>query len=199
VLTGSGNSSTLVYVLLTGGARVPRRTGAGSLPCHWVGVTPGSRVAGVPQTLVFQVAQEPSLTKGTLALIATDFVMAGSSIKAWTSSTIIFVLFTVLPNKPVDTDALVPPLRVLTGAVVLAGVVQGALVHIFQAVATLPVSRALASVGVDTIHTPSSILANIASTVINILLTVPARESIRTGAVVLVFPGRRAKAPIFTR
>lgn len=48
VFTGSGNPSTLVNILFTCGACVPRRTGAGSLPCHGVCVTSCSWVARVP-------------------------------------------------------------------------------------------------------------------------------------------------------
>jgi len=112
--------------------------------------------------------------------------MAGTSIEARTSSTIILVLLAILPNKSVHTDALVTTLCVLAGAVVLAGIVQAALINIFQTVTTLPVSRALAGIGVDTVHTSSTILAQISSTVIDIFLAVPSLESIRTGAVVLV-------------
>lgn len=44
----------------------------------------------------------------------------------------------------------------------------------------------MAGIGVYTIHTPSTILTHIASTVVNIFLAVPTLESIGTGAVVLV-------------
>jgi len=112
--------------------------------------------------------------------------MAGTSIEARTSSTIILVLLAILPNKSVHTNTLVTTLCVLAGAVVLAGIVQAALINIFQAIATLPVSRALASIGVDTVHTSPTVLAQISSAVIDIFLAVPTLESIRTGAVVLI-------------
>jgi len=57
MLTRGGYSCTLVYILLTCGACIPRWAGTGPLACHWVGVTPCSGVAGVPQTLIFQVAE----------------------------------------------------------------------------------------------------------------------------------------------
>lgn len=198
MLTRSSNSCTLINILLTGGACVARRTGAGSLPSHRVGVTSGSRVARVPQTLIFQVAEKTSLPKRTLALIPPNLVMAGTSIETRASCTVIFVLFTILANKPVNTDALVSTLRILASAMVLARIVQGALVNIFQAVATCPVGRALAGIGVSSIDTPPTILAQIAFTVVNVLLAVPTLESIRAGAIVLIVSCSSAKASIFT-
>lgn len=123
MLTRSGNTSTLVYILLTCGACVPWWAGAGSLPCHRVGITPGPRVARIPQTLVLQVAEQSSLSRGTFALIAPNLVMTSSSVQTRISCTVVFVLLAVLPNKPIHTNTLVTTFCVLAGAVVLAGVV----------------------------------------------------------------------------
>lgn len=57
----------------------------------------------------------------------------------------------------------------------------------------------MAGIGVHSIHTSSSILANTASTVVNIFLAVPTLESIRAGAVILIVSRSSAKAPVFTR
>jgi len=57
MFTRGGCSCTLVYILLACSACIPWWASAGPLACHWVGVTPCSRVAGVPQTLIFQVAE----------------------------------------------------------------------------------------------------------------------------------------------
>jgi len=124
--------------------------------------------------------------------------MAGTSIEARTSSTIIFILFTILPDKPVNTNTLVSTLCILAGTMVLAGIIQAALINIFQTVATLPVSWALAGIGVDTIHTPPTILAQISTTVIDIFLAVSTLESIWTRAVVLVLSSLGTESTILT-
>ena len=60
---------------------------------------------------------------------------------------------------------------------VLAGVGQGALVHIIQAVLAAPVVRAGAVVGVDSVNTNSAILTEIATTVIDVDLAVLSTET----------------------
>jgi len=198
VFARSGHSCTLVNILLTRGACIPWWTGTSPLSCCRVGVTPSSWVAGVPQTLILQVAQKTCLSKRTLALISTNLIMAGTPIKARTPCAVIFVLFAILSNKPVDTNTLVSTLCILTGSMVLAGIVQTALINIIQAVTPRPVWRTLAGIGVNTVHTPTAILAQISSTVIDIFLAVMALESIRAGAIVLIFPSLSAQSTIFT-
>lgn len=82
------------------------------------------------------MAKKASFPKRTLALVPPNLVKTSTSIKTGASSTVIFVIFTILANKPVNTDTLVSSLRILASAVVLARIVQGTLVNIFQAVAT---------------------------------------------------------------
>lgn len=144
------------------------------------------------------MAEKSSLSTRTFTFIASNLVVTSTSIKARASSTIILVLFTIFANKPIYTDTLIPSLSVLASPMVLTRIVQCTLINIFQTIASLPVCWALASVGVHSINTFPSILANIASTIIYVLLAVATLEAIRAGAVVLVFPCRGAQASVFT-
>ena len=58
--------------------------------------------------------------------------MAGAPIVARVASAVVLVLVAVLPNKAIDTDALVSPLGVLTGPCVLTRVRNRALVNILH-------------------------------------------------------------------
>ena len=83
----------------------------------------------------------------------------------------------VRPAKPAGANTIVATLGVAAGRLVLAGIVQGALVHVLQAVLTAPVVRTGTVVGVDAVHTDSAILAEIATAVINVDLTVLSTET----------------------
>ena len=118
------------------------------------------------------MAQQTRLPRRTLAEEAADTVVAGATVQAVALHTVVLVRLAVLADVTVDADALVAALGVLAGAVVLAGVGVGALVHVLGAVAALPVGRAAAGVGADTIHTGGPVLAKIARAVVDVLLTV---------------------------
>ena len=83
----------------------------------------------------------------------------------------------VPPDETVDADALVSTLGVLTGAVVLAGVGGGALVHVQRAVLAGPLFRAAAGVGVHAIHALPAVLTQVAVAVVDVDLAVVPRES----------------------
>ena len=177
MFAGRGDPGTLVNILL---ALLPSQAGgagAGPLSRHLVGVAPGSGVAGVDQALVVQVADEAGLPLGALTLVPANFVMAGPTVQTGGDGAVVLVLLAVLPDEAVDTDTLVAALRVLAGPVVLAGIVQGALVHIVQAVLAGPVVRAGTVVGVDSVNTNPSILTEIATAVINVDLAVLSTET----------------------
>ena len=177
MFAGRGHPGTLVNVLL---ALLPSQaggTGAGPLASHLVGVAPSPGVAGVDQALVVQVADQARLPLRTLTLVAANLVVAGPAVQAGRDAAVVLVLLAVLPDEPVDTGALVAALGVLAGPLVLAGIVEGALVHVLQAVLTAPVMRTGTVVGVDSVHTHSAILTEIATAVINVDLAVLSTET----------------------
>ena len=103
--------------------------------------------------------------------------MANTAIETVALHTVVFVLLAIPPNVTVHTDTLIAALRVLAGAVVLAGVLLGALVHVPGAVLAGPVGRAAAAVGVDTVLTGGAVLTQVPRTVVNILVTVVSGET----------------------
>lgn len=178
VLTGGeGPSPALVNVLVTLLAPEARRAGAGPLASHLVGVTPRSGLTGIDDTLVIQVTQQPRLPVGTHALVLAHLVHAGASILTGIDLAVVLILLTVGTLESIDTDALIASLGVAAGPVVLAGVVEGALVHVLQTVSTGPVWGTLAGVSVDTIDTGSVILTNVSLAIINIDFTVRSGKS----------------------
>ena len=177
VFTRSGSSSTLVNVLVTVFSFQTRRTGAGPLSGHLVGVAPGSWFAGIDVALVVQVANEASLAKWTLALVFANLVHAGSSRQARIDSTVVLVLLTVWSDETIDTDALVASFSVSASAMVLTGIVEGTLIHIVQTISAGVVGRTLTGVGIDTVNTDATILTNIAFTIINVYFTSGSSES----------------------
>ena len=178
VLTGGeGPGPALVYVLVTLLAPEAGRAGAGPLASHLVGVAPGPGLAGVDDTLIIQMTQQPRLPVRTHALVLAHLVHAGAAILAGVHLAVVLVLFTVGALESVDTDALVASLCVATSPVVLAGVVEGTLVHVLQTVSTGPVWGTLAGVSVDTIDTGSVILTNVSLAIIYIDFTVRSGKS----------------------
>jgi hypothetical protein len=103
--------------------------------------------------------------------------MTNSAIETVALHTIILIRLAVPADVSIHTDALVAALRVLAGAVVLAGVLLAALVHILGAVLAAPVGRAAAGVGVDTVHTGGAVLAQVTRAVVNVLLAVVAGKA----------------------
>lgn len=196
---GGGPGPALVNILVTLLAPEAGRAGAGPLAGHLVGVAPRPGLTRVDHALVIQVTQQTSLPVGTHALVLPHLVHAGAAVLAGVHRAVVLVLFTVGALESVDTDALVASLGVATSPVVLAGVVEGALVHVLQTVTTRPVGGTLAGVGVDTIHTGSAILTNVSVAVIDIDFTVRSSKSTGTGAVVLVSAGLGAHSSVITR
>jgi len=177
MFTGRPHPPALVDVLVTSGAGVTRGAGADRLAGDLVRVAAGAHIARVPCALVLQVAEETCLAWWAFALVTANFVVTGAAVLARTVGAFIRVQFTVHSFKSVDTDALVAALSVLAGAVVLARLGGGALVHILPAVLPCPVDRAVAGVGVHPINTLAPMLAKVASAVISVHLAVPPLKS----------------------
>ena len=177
MFTRRGHPGTLVNVLVTLLPLQAWRTGAGPLARHLVGVAPGARVAGVDQTLVVQVTQEARLAPGTLALVSPHLVVTSPSVLTRRDTAVVLVLLAVLPDEAVDADTLVAALGVLTSPVVLAGIVEGAFVHVIETVETSPVVWTGTIVSVDSINTNTAIHTEIPFTVINVDLAVLSSKS----------------------
>ena len=174
---GGARARALVDVLVAVIALEAGRAGAGALARHLVGVAPRPGLAGVDVALVVQVAHQPRLPRRTLALVLADLVDAGAAVLALVHGAVVLVLLAVLPDEAVDADALVAALGVAAGAVVLARVVDGALVHVLEAVAAGPAGRALAGVGVDAVHAGSAVLTHVSSAVVDIDFAVGSGKS----------------------
>ena len=177
MFTRRGHPGTLVNVLVTLLPLQAGRAGAGPLARHLVGVAPGARVAGVDQTLVVQVTQEARLAPGTLALVSPHLVVTSPSVLTRRDAAVVLVLLAVLPDEAVDADTLVAALGVLTSPVVLAGIVEGAFVHVIETVETSPVVWTGTIVSVDSINTNTAIHTEIPFTVINVDLAVLSSKS----------------------
>ena len=172
MLAGRPHSPALVNVLVACGAGEAGGAGADRLAGDFVCVAAGTHIAGVPCTLVLQVAEETCLAWWTFALVTANLVVTGAAILTGTVGTLIRVEFAVHSFKSVDTDALIATLSVLAGAVVLARLGGSALVDILAAVVPCPVDRAVARVGVDPIHALATMLAEVAAAVVPVHLAV---------------------------
>jgi len=199
MFAGCPHPPTLVDVLVTCGTGIARGAGADRLARDLVCVATGAHIAGVPCTLVLQVAEETCLAWWAFALVAANLVVAGAAILTGTVGTLIRIEFAVHSFKSVDTDALVATLGVLAGAVVLARLGGGALVDILPAVFPCPVDRAVTGVGVHPVHTLAPMLAKVASAVVPVHLAVFALKSYRTVTLVSIGSNLIASSPILAR
>ena len=177
MLTGRPPRPALIDVLIACGSGVARGAGADRLAGDFVCVAAGTHIAGVPCTLVLQVAKETCLAWWAFALIPANLVVAGAAILTGTVGTFIRVEFAVHSFKSVDTDALITTLGVLAGAMVLARLGGGALVDILPTVFPSPVDRAVTGVGVHPVHTLAPMLAKVTSAVVPVHLAVSTLKS----------------------
>ena len=118
------------------------------------------------------MAEQTSLPWRTFTEVSANTVVAGSSVQTHFLLTVVLVRLAVVSDVAIDTNTLVAPLGVLTGSVVLTGVVVSTLVHVPGTVPVRPVVLALAGVRADTVHTCPSVLAQVAFAVVYILVTV---------------------------
>lgn len=111
--------------------------------------------------------------------------MAGGPVVTSCTGAVVNVLTAVITRPPVDADAVVAAMGVVARSSILARIGhQLTLVHIFSAVLTCVMRGALAIVGVHSIHTHTTILAAVAWTVINVVLTVLTCEAWQAATII---------------
>ena len=123
------------------------------------------------------MAEETCLAWWTFALVSTNLVMASAAILTGAVGALIRIEFAVDSFKSVDTDALIAPLGVLAGAVILARLGGGTLIDVCAAILSCPVDRAVTGVGVHPVNALAPMLTKMASTVVPVHLAVPALKS----------------------
>lgn len=104
------------------------------------------------------MAKKARLSRWTYAIVSTDKIDTGAAVHTRLINTIVLVCLAVVANIAVDTDTLVSTLCILTGAMVLAGIVSYTLVHVLAAVPALPVDRTFAGIRVNSINTGGPVL-----------------------------------------
>lgn len=101
------------------------------------------------------------------------------------TGTVVDILAAVITRPPIDADTVVAAVSVVARPSILTCVGhQLTLVHIFSAVLACVMRWALAVVGVHPVHTHTTILAVVAWTVINVVLTMLTCEAWQAAAVV---------------
>lgn len=132
----------------------------------------------VANTRVVHLTEYTSFANRTFTYKGCNSVVAGGSMHAGCTSTIIYVLTTVVSTPAIDTDAVIASVDVEAGPSILTGIwLQLTLIHIFCTKLTCPLRCASAVVGVHSIHTDASILTFMFRAVINVCLTVFSTES----------------------
>lgn len=131
-------------------------------------------MAWLPQTHVFQVAQEACASRWAEAGEGAHTVDAGGPQGTGGRRTVIQVLVTVLTAPATHTHAVKATSRVPAGATVSAarGTLGFALIYVFRAVPALPRLGAEAGVGAQPIPAGGPVLTLVPDTVIWIHLTV---------------------------
>lgn len=138
-----------------------------------VGVTLRALSTGITDTRVVSMAQQTCLSMRADTDERGNAVDACGAMAASSCSTVIDVFRAVGATPAVNAHADVATDQVAACASVLASVwLQTTLVHIFCAVLASPLWGALTVVGVDSVHTGSSIGTLMAWAVINVVLTV---------------------------
>lgn len=99
--------------------------------------------------------------------------MAGGPMEAHSRGAVINILTAALTRPAIDTHTAVATQRVEARAPVVASIgLQLTLVHILRAELACPLRRALAVVGVDTIHTCPPVETSVPWTVVHVHFTV---------------------------
>lgn len=138
-----------------------------------VGVTVRAFLTWVADAGVVQLAQKSCASMGAFAVERSYTVMTGGSVVACSTCAVIDVLTAIVSSPAVHTHTLVAAISVVARAAILAGVWhQLALINVLCAELTCKFRFTLAVVGVDSIHTRSSILALMTRTVINVVVAV---------------------------
>lgn len=153
MLTRIGTNGTLVHVLVASSTCETRWTGADGPAIHWVSVTDSILVTGVADTSIVQMTQKSSFAHGAGTVKRGHTVVASGPVEAHSRGTVINILTAALARPAIDTHTTVATQCVEAGAPVVASVgLQLALVHVLRTELACPLRRALAVVGVDTVH-----------------------------------------------
>lgn len=178
VLARVGTNAAFVSVDVAGAAYIPRCTVTVKHATDGVGVTLRTLSAGVTDTGVISMAEQACLSVGAEADERRHAVDACGACAARSCRTVVDVYRAVGSTPAVNAHADVAAEQVAAGTAILASVwLQTTLVHIFGTVLTSPLWWALAVVGVDSVHTGSSIGTLMTGAVINVALTVSPVET----------------------
>lgn len=189
--------AAFVSVDVAGAAYVSRRTVTVEHATDRVGVTLRALSTGVTDTGVISMAEQTCLSVGAETDKRCNTVDARGASAACRCSTVIDVLRAVGPTPPINAHTDIAADQVAAGTSVLASVwLQATLIHIFCAVLASPLWRALAVVGVDSVHTGSSIGALMTGAVVNVVLTVSPIETWKAVARVAGFRALVAGASV---
>lgn len=174
-----------VHALVAGGA------GAGVGAVDGAGVADCVRVAWVRGAGVVQVAQQARFAGAAAADEAADAVDAGRPVEACRVRAVVLVDAAVGTDPAVHANARVPAEGVRArGAVLTDRRPRQALVHIVLAVLARVVAAAGTPVRVDPVDALAAVLAQVARTVVDVLLAVDALES---------YPKQNDKTKIISR
>lgn len=197
MLARVGTNAAFVSVDVAGAAYISRWTVTVEHATNGVGVTLRALSTGVTDTGVISMAEQTCLSVGAKTDKRRNTVDARGAWAACSCSTIIDVFRAVGSTPAVNAHTDIAANQVAAGPSILASVwLQTTLVHIFCTALTCPLWRALAVVGVDAIHTGSSIGTLMTGTVINVVLTVSPVEAWKAVARVAGFRALVAGASI---
>lgn len=178
VLTRVGANAAFVSVAVAGVAHVSWRTVAVEHATDGVGVALRALSARVTDAGVVSVAKQTCLSVGAEADERGNAVDAGGARRARGCGAIVDVFRAVGSAPAVYTHTHVAAKQVAAGPSVLASVwLQATLIHILCTVLTGPLWRALAVVGVDSVHTGSSVGTLMTGAVVDVVLTVSPVET----------------------
>lgn len=154
MLTRVGTNGTLIHILVTRPACEARWTGADGPAVHRVRVADSILVTGVADAGVIQMTQKSSFAHGAGTVEGGHTVMAGGPMEAHGRGTVINILTAALACPAIDTHTAVATQRVEASTPIVASVgLELTLVHVLRTELACPLRRALAVVGVDTVHT----------------------------------------------
>lgn len=182
VLTGVGAYAALISVVVAGGPSISRWTVTVEHTSNGVGVTLRALSAGITDAGIIKMAEQTCLSVRTHADEGCNTVYACGALAACSCCTVINVFRAVRSTPTIDAYTDIAAGQVAAGTSVLTGVwLQPALIHVLCAVLTSPLWRTLTVVGIDPIHTGSSIGTLVIRAVVDVVLTV---SSIETGKAV---------------
>lgn len=188
VLTWVGSNAAFVSVNVAGAAYISRWTVAVEHATDGVGVTLRAFSTGVTDTGIISVAEQTCLSVGAETDKRCHTVDARGACSARSCSTVIDVFRTVRSTPTINAHTDVAANQVAASSSILASVwLQPTLIHILCTVLTCPFWGALTVVGINSIHTGSSIGTLMIGAVIYVVLTVIPIETWKAVARVAVF------------